>query len=191
MGERPTIAFRVDESQKERWEEFAEENDEYDSLSHLLRVSVAHEMSDHYGPEGQGGGVDGQQVGKLVTTVEKMDSKLEDLEEQLENATRAINAGGGVSESTLSDVYDALPTAPERATTAEGIAEGLDVDAQTTRVALDQLHETTAAVEKREIQQVEEGEGTKTITDHQGRELEIEDTGTAIRRRNPLWYKRE
>ncbi|PHQ39726.1 hypothetical protein DJ69_04170 [Halorubrum persicum] len=148
-------------------------------------------MSDHYGPEGQGGGVGSQQVGELVTTVEQMDSKLEDLEERLENATRAINAGGGVSESTLTEVFNALPTAPDRATTAEGIAEGLDVDAETTRVALDQLYETTAAVEKREIQQVEEGEGTTTITDHQGRELEIEDTGTAIRRRNPLWYKRE
>jgi len=193
MGNRPTIALRVDKAQKDKWESHADTNPEYDSLSHLLRVAVAHEMSDQYGPLSQAGGSGaGQELGELVTTVDKVERRLGEVEEAIDDATRAMNTGGGVSEETLTTVYNALPRGSGgQPTTAEGIAEGLNVDSDTVRVALEQLHETTAAVRKQEIQQLEEVDGTTTITTKDGRELEIEDSGTAIRRRNPLWYRRD
>lgn len=45
MGETTTVAFRIDESIKKEWEE-ASENPEYNSLSHLIRLSVQKEISD-------------------------------------------------------------------------------------------------------------------------------------------------
>lgn len=196
MTERPTIAFRVEESQKDKWTEYADENDEYDSLSHLIRVAVVHEMSDSYGPlgRGSGSGIDaagGEQLGGVVTSVDQLESRVEEMQERLADATRAMNAGGGVSEETLSAVYNALPKGADGSpTTAEGIAAGIDPDPETVRVALEQLYETTSAVQKQEIQQVEEGDGITTLTTNTGQEIEVEDTGTAFRRRNPLWYKK-
>ncbi|MFC7199370.1 hypothetical protein [Halospeciosus flavus] len=148
-------------------------------------------MSDAYGPQGGGGGgasdVEGANVGELVTKVEKMEGELSDLAQSVESATRAMHSGGGVSEDTLSAVWEALPKGPDRATTAEGVAEGLDVDVSTVRLALEQLHETTSTVRKREAQEVE---GEVTITDERGRELGHGGSEGVVRR-NPLWYKVE
>lgn len=45
MAEKTTVAFRIDESVKEEWENAAE-GPEYDSLSHLIRLSVQREITD-------------------------------------------------------------------------------------------------------------------------------------------------
>jgi antitoxin component of RelBE/YafQ-DinJ toxin-antitoxin module len=45
MAEKTTVAFRIDESVKEEWEDAAE-RPEYDSLSHLIRLSVQREITD-------------------------------------------------------------------------------------------------------------------------------------------------
>jgi len=191
MVEKPTVAFRVDADTKAAWSEAVEQSDEYASLSHLIKKAVNREL--HGGGATTGGetGASSQQMGELIDTVENLRGQIDGLEGAVTDATRSMNAGGGVSEDTTTKVFTALPRGPERATTAEGIAEGLNVDSDTVRVALEQLHETTAAVRKQEIQQLEEGDGTTTITTKDGRELEIEDSGTAIRRRNPLWYRRD
>jgi len=127
MVERPTIAFRVDESQKAEWDTYADENDEYDSLSHLLRVAVAHEMSDRYGPLAKGGGASGgggEQIGELVTAVDKMQRRLADVEDSVEDATEAAYTGGTAPRDTPSEgeLLAALPHGRESAITAEAVA---------------------------------------------------------------------
>lgn len=49
MGEKTTVAFRIDESVKDEWENAAE-GPEYDSLSHLIRLSVQREITDTEAP---------------------------------------------------------------------------------------------------------------------------------------------
>lgn len=132
MAERPTIAFRVDESQKDEWETYARENDEYDSLSHLIRVAVAHEMSDRYGPAGQGGGASGggsEQVGELVTAVEKMQRRLADVEDSVEDATEAAYTGAKAPRDTPSEgeLLAALPHGEGNAITSEAVAAEVGV----------------------------------------------------------------
>ncbi|WP_193309342.1 hypothetical protein [Halorubrum halophilum] len=178
MEERPTIAFRVDDSQKERWKTYAEDNPEYDSLSHLLRVAVAHEMSDQYGRGGSGGIDSGGQIGELVTAVNKIDSRLEEVEENVENATDAMYSGGtSVSEDVTSAVYEALPTSPEQARSTHWIAEETERDKTTVRVALEQLDKTTGVVNKVEMKDI--------VTDENGRIVAGEE------HEDPQWYKRE
>lgn len=188
MGEKPTVAFRVDADIKAEWSEAVETSDEYASLTHLIKKAVNRELAGEYDPDTNETDASSQQVGELVETVTALQGRIDDLEGAVTDATRAMNAGGGVSEETTTKVFTALPRGPERATTAEGIAEGTDLDADTARLALESIADT-AAVRKHEIEQIEEGDGMTTITDHQGRTLEIEDTGTAIKRRNPLWYR--
>lgn len=196
MSER--VNLRVPEAKKETWDTHVEESDIYDNRSQFIQHAVDEQIKRDTGDAPATGGqtpqtgASAEQMDRLAETVERMANRMETLEDRVEDATRAMQAGGSVDEETTTEVWAALPTEPERATTAEGIAEGLDITPDTARVALETLaNDTGSAVEKREIQQIEEGEGTTTITDHQGRTLEIEDPGTAIKRRNPLWWRRE
>jgi len=45
MAQKTTVAFRVDKTVKQEWEEAAE-GAEYDSLSHLIRLAVQREIAD-------------------------------------------------------------------------------------------------------------------------------------------------
>jgi len=192
MSER--VNLRVEKADLKDWDAHVAESDVYANRSKFIQYAVNQQIQRDKGVGGDSTaqtaqtGASTERVDKLVETVERMSNQIETLEDRVEDATRAMTAGGGVDEETTTDVWAALPTAPERATTAEG----LDTDPSTVRVALETLHDNTgSAVEKREIQQIEEGDGTTIVTDHQGREIEIEDTGTAVKRRNPLWWRRE
>jgi len=193
MSER--VNLRVPEAELRDWDDHVEQSDTYPNRSKFIQYAVNQQIRRDNGETtdaaqtAQTGG-DAEQMDRLVETVERMANRVETLEDRLEDATRAMHAGGGVSEDTVTDVWAALPTAPERATTAEGVAEGLNIDADTARVALEQLAENTA-VQKREIQQIEEAGGTTTVTDHTGREIEIEAPGQGVKRRNPLWWREE
>jgi hypothetical protein len=46
MGKDPTISIRIDQSKKEKWKQEAEENAEYNGLSHLIRLAVTKELGD-------------------------------------------------------------------------------------------------------------------------------------------------
>jgi len=196
MSER--VNLRVPSAKKEDWDAHVDESDIYDNRSQFIQHAVDQQIQRDKGvggdtaPQSAQSGANAEQMDRLAETVERMANRMESLEDRLEDATRSMRSGGSVTEETTTAVWSALPTAPERATTAEGIAEGLDVGAETARVALESLHnDTGSAVEKREIQQIEEGDGMTTVTDQQGREIEIEDAGRAVRRRNPLWWRRE
>lgn len=159
MPERPTIAFRVDESQKEQWDTYADENDEYDSLSHLIRVAVAHEMSDQYGPLGRvegGSGGNNEQIGELVTAVEKMQGRLADVEHAVEDATEAAYSGGPTAQGLPShgEILDAIPEGEDYAIPPKEIARRLDIDSATEASRLQMLsielmsmEENTGAIE--------------------------------------------
>jgi hypothetical protein len=134
MGNKPTIAFRVSEGQKSEWEKYAEDNDEYDSLSHLIRVAVSHEMSDQYGPNGGSGAVEdtgsNQQIGELVTAVNKMQTRLEDVEDAVEDATEAAYTNQSTPQGfpSYGEILNAIPEGENNALPLEEIARRLDLD---------------------------------------------------------------
>ena len=152
MEERPTIAFRVDESQKETWKTYAEDNPEYDSLSHLLRVAVAHEMSDQYGVKGHEGGGGSEQVGELVTVVNKMDSRLEEVEEKVQDATEAAYTSVGHSSDAPSEgeLLTVIPYGKENAILSESVAAEVGVTDQATvswiDMKLNHMEQKTGAI---------------------------------------------
>lgn len=192
MSEKPTVALRANsKEQKQKWKDAVEESEEYDSLTHLIRKSVERELAGAY--DSDGGGTTAQtdeRVGELLTAVEGMQGRIEDLEGTLSDATDAMYAGGtSVSEETTTAVWTALPEGAEHATTADGVAAGTDVEPETARVALEQLAET-AAVKRIEFEDLGEADDDGTVTaTWQGREIPIEGARDAVKRRNPLWFK--
>lgn len=187
MGEKPTVAFRVDADTKAEWSEAVEQSDEYASLSHLIKKAVNREL--HGGGATTGGETDAssQQMGELIDTVENLRGQIDGLEGAVTDATRSMNAGGGVSEDTTTKVFTALPRGPERATTAEGIAEGTDLDADTARLALESIADTTA-VKRIDTEKVLDEGGTKVV-EWEGQTIEIETGAEVVKRNEPLWFR--
>lgn len=205
MGEKPTVAFRVDADTKTEWSEAVEQSDEYASLSHLIKKAVNRELratlgvgatvNDPSGSELHGGGAttggeagaSSQQMGELIDTVENLRGEIDGLEGAVTDATRSMNAGGGVSEDTTTKVFTALPHGPERATTAEGIAEGTDLDADTALLALESIADT-AAVKRIDTEKVLDDGGTKVV-EWEGQTIEIETGAEVVKRNEPLWFR--
>lgn len=154
MPERPTIAFRVGESQKEEWEEYAKKHEEYDSLSHLVRLAIAHEMSDQYGPLGRnhGGGPSDEIAGELVTAMNEIQGRLDDLEETVSTATDAMYSAGAGSDNLSTTVFSELSTGEDRAESAKEIARRLGLETAEVRGTLERLRNQTTVVRRIEQQ---------------------------------------
>lgn len=185
MG-KPTVAIRCNsDEQKQRWEDAVEDSEEYSSISHLIRRSVERELSGGFDAEG-GGGRD-ERVGEILTVVQDLRTRVDDLDDNLDHLTRTMNSDYD-SEATTA-AWESLPEGAAKATTAEGVSAGTPYDADELRVALEQLAETTSAVRRIEFEQLRtEGDDTTTV-EFEGRQVEIESGPKAVRKRNPLFFK--
>jgi antitoxin component of RelBE/YafQ-DinJ toxin-antitoxin module len=109
MAEKTTVAFRVDETVKSEWEDAAE-SPEYDSLSHLIRLSVQKEITEtetKRPQEDPGSGLNSEALQSL--------NRVERVVEEIEDEVKAV-----ARESRAEELYDleqvlleVLPTAPE------------------------------------------------------------------------------
>jgi antitoxin component of RelBE/YafQ-DinJ toxin-antitoxin module len=123
MAEKTTVAFRVDESVKSEWEEAAE-SPQYDSLSHLLRLSVQKEIADTETPsdsQEQGSSLEG---GEALQSLNRIERTVEAIQDEVEATGR---------ESRADELYDleqvlleVLPTAPESYHPGEGDSSGIE-----------------------------------------------------------------
>lgn len=165
MPEKTTVAFRIDESVKEEWEDAAE-GPEYDSVSHLIRLSVQKEITDTETTE-----TDAQAGAGPAENSEVLDSltRLERTVEDIQDEMRAVS-----SESRSGELYsleqvllETLPTAskdldpttelePEQfesgATTPHDIAGKIGADTSDVTDALERLADNTGQVRSVENQ---------------------------------------
>jgi hypothetical protein len=138
MANKPTIAFRVSEGQKSKWEDYAEDNDEYGSLSHLIRVAVSHEMSDQYGADSGKDGTPNDQIGELITSVQKMEGRLEDVEDSVKDATEAAYEGPRFhSSASKGGILKTIPTGRENAIDPQEIAASAGINLEDTQQRMD------------------------------------------------------
>lgn len=163
MSERPTIAFRVDEAQKEEWVDYADEKDEYDSLSHLIRVAVAHEMSDQYGPQtgssGDSGSVEG--LGGIETALNKIEGQLDEFGTTLESVEDGVYSNQTtLKDDTVTKAFNRIPEGDSL--TAKEVAGKIRTSEKRAAMALEVLVHDTGAI-TREITDGEIGYTRKTV----------------------------
>jgi antitoxin component of RelBE/YafQ-DinJ toxin-antitoxin module len=158
MAEKTTVAFRVDESVKQEWEDAAD-SPEYDSLSHLIRLSVQKEIADtetaHTGAQTK---VEVAEDSEVLQSLNRIERVVEDVQDEVEAAGRESRAGELYElEQVLLEV---LPTAPESYHPGEGdsasiedanatphdIAGKIGADTSDVSDALERLEENTAQV---------------------------------------------
>jgi len=158
MGEKTTVAFRVDESVKQEWEDAAD-SPEYDSLSHLIRLSVQKEIADtetaHTEAQTK---VEVAEDSEVLQSLNRIERVVEDVQDEVEAVGRESRAGELYDlEQVLLEV---LPTAPESYHPGEGesaniedanatphdIAGKIGADTSDVSDALERLEENTAQV---------------------------------------------
>lgn len=137
-----TIAFRVPGDTKESWEQAVEGSVEYDSLTHLIRLSVERELA---GSSGQvsGGTIGDERLGEIADTLSRVDVRVAEVADDVEQVReRSHSVGGGIGQDTLTEVFAALPVGGEGDfKRASEIAEDTDLDEPTTEMALEKLRE--------------------------------------------------
>ncbi|WP_092732676.1 hypothetical protein [Halopenitus persicus] len=124
MAEKTTVAFRVDESVKSKWEDAAT-RPEYDSLSHLIRLSVQKEITDtetaHTDTQTITEVAEDSEVLQSLTRIERV---VEDVQDEVEAVGRESRAGELYDlEQVLLEV---LPTAPESYHPGEGESASIE-----------------------------------------------------------------
>jgi Arc/MetJ-type ribon-helix-helix transcriptional regulator len=90
MGETTTVAFRIDESIKKEWEE-AVESPEYNSLSHLIRLSVQKEISDtNSGAKNTESGEEAN--GEIIDSLNKLEREIDSIQNEVSALSREDEA---------------------------------------------------------------------------------------------------
>lgn len=184
MAEKTTVAFRVDESVKQEWEEAADDP-EYDSLSHLIRLAVQREIADtETPPPGAQTATDMEGDGEALQSLNRIERVVEDLQDEIEAVGRESRAEElydleqvllevlpTVEQTTIQDLKDYSPASideddpsydPE-GETPETIAARIGADEQVVSNALNQLSDNTSQVRRSEI-----------AFDHQPRYMRVE-----------------
>jgi hypothetical protein len=91
-------------------------------------------MSDRYGPNGGGSSVEGsgssEQIGELVTAVNKMQTRLEDVEDAVQDATEAAYTNKSTPQGfpSYGEILSVIPEGKNNALPANEIARRLDLD---------------------------------------------------------------
>lgn len=121
MGEKAQINLRVDEAQKEDWEEYIAEQGRFSSLSELIRASVEAEISeDQSSNDGAAPGL----ANDLQTVKQDLERVRKDVQWLREQEQDAVD----VSE-LAQEVFDALEPLPSPASPVD-VPVGIDMDKQ-------------------------------------------------------------
>jgi hypothetical protein len=108
--DRVQLNLRVSEDQKASWEEYADESVEVDSLSHLVRLAVAREVSGAYDRDAGGTGtqIPTEQLGEIETAIKRVERTVGDIDDRVAVLEREAESN---KPSPAEQVYEALPPA--------------------------------------------------------------------------------
>lgn len=143
------VGLKVEQSQKEEWDDYLEGSNKYNNQSHLIRTAVEREIAEEGGSRGsnpQGSATD-ERIGEILQAVEKMAYRLNKLEAEVNDATLAMHEA--TTDSDLgTEVYENLPAGSQNAVTAPQLASDLGAEPQNVSVTLARLEHNTNVVER-------------------------------------------
>lgn len=157
MAEKTTVAFRVDESVKQEWEDAAE-GPEYDSLSHLIRLSVQKEITDTETAETDAqAGVSLAGDSEVLDSLTRLERTVEDIQDEMKAVSRESRSEELYNleqvlleilptyEPGIQDLKNPAETDIETVTSEE-VAARIDADEQDVSDALNRLSDNTGQV---------------------------------------------
>lgn len=140
--DRTQINVRVEDSQHERWKGYVEDSDEYRHLSELIRHSVQKEIAgdhDSDAPAQQAAG--GDDIDQVLEALEQLGGRFDSVEATVQSAAEEMRSSSGVSDETLTTVFETLPDSVIKAKTAADVAKETGVSEDDAAVALAKLRQ--------------------------------------------------
>ena len=108
MGKLTTKTVKVPQSKAEEWDEYIEETPEVDSVSHLIRLSVQHEMSGHHDePQTASTESSAAPSAEVMATLRDIKQSIEGIDERLSAIERVDEAESSFSLKRA--IYSFLP----------------------------------------------------------------------------------
>lgn len=168
MSEKTTVAFRISESVKQEWEEAAKSNEEYNSVSHLIRLAVQRELQ---GSTESQTPTEAPTDPEVLKSLRELEASVESIQDEVEVLSRESKADElysieqvllevlpGVSQDEDPYANPHLPTseAVEGYPTAHDIAGRIGADTSVVKDTLERLTENTSTV--RTISPQDEGD---------------------------------
>lgn len=157
MAEKTTVAFRVDEGVKREWEDAAE-GPEYDSLSHLIRLSVQREITEtETGEMDAQSGVSSGGDSEVLDSLTRLERTVEDIQDEMKAVSRESRSEELYNlEQVLLEILPSFDPSIDdlqnpadsniEAVTSEEIAARIDADEQDVSEALNRLSNNTGQV---------------------------------------------
>lgn len=151
MGDLTTKTVKVPSSKAEEWDDYAEENPEVDSISHLIRLSVEREIQGQYDqPQTLSDDTDDAASGEVLTALRQIQTGMSDLEERMSAIERVGKAEAGYDLQKA--VYSFLPEKRDESRvdqwgiTASKLAQKLGAEEFKIQETLERLADTTGQV---------------------------------------------
>jgi hypothetical protein len=176
------VGLKVEQSQYDDWGDYLEES-EHGSMSQFIRTAVEAYANGTNPVQGGSptsnpqGSTNDERVSELVDLVTTMESRMEQLEDTVQEATEAMYEA--TKDIDLGpEVFDALPADAREAVTANELAGDMGIDARSARVTLERLRKNTPTVKRIDHE----------LFDEQPEDIEAgEEHG--YERDEPLWFK--
>ena len=164
MAEKTTVAFRIAQSVRDDWDEAVEDSPEYQSLSHLIRLSVQRELADTdrevVSSPDNNEDTSNSEILKSLTRVERAVDSIQDEMKAAgreQRAAETFNLQRVLLELLTTDerpVSDVLPahegeeaTFKQASDTADELAARIGANTSDVANALEQLTENTGVVQ--------------------------------------------
>ena len=146
MTERVTL--RVDDWRKEEWRKAVEQNETYDSVTQLVKLSVTKELNGNGGPSADGGGtgyIPDVTNGEILQRLKEIDKSVEETKAVAEETKTEVTQPDEALEKA---VMEAIPSGENYAETIASIADRTDYPEHRVDSMLRQLAYRTTIVKK-------------------------------------------
>lgn len=158
MSEKTTVAFRISESVKQEWDDAAESSEQYNSVSHLIRLAVQRELEGRTEPQTPAEAPANPEVQKSLRELEaavrgiqdevellSRDSKADELY-SIEQVLLEVLPSVDRDEDPYADPHISPSEALKGYPTAHDIAGRIGADTSVVRDTLEKLTENTSTV---------------------------------------------
>ncbi|WP_273837632.1 hypothetical protein [Halococcus sp. PRR34] len=169
--------FMLSQAQKDKWDTHVEEDNEFSSLSQLIRQSVERELAGSH--DTAGAGVDDEareMLHELVDGHRKILSRIDGVDDRLQAVESAMSEPPEDVKELMGTVFDVLPEEHDVGPASEGVLEGDEVSIMNPPVTTgrvehiaDHLGEQTYKV-RRAIEQLQEDSSLVESTTMDGHE---------------------
>lgn len=145
MNDRKRVNLTVSPEQKEKWDDAVEENAEYNSLSDLIRQSVAHELADDAveatstkGAQSEGSA---EEVAEVKERLERLEASFNELQDAMNTVVEEVTSDA-ITE-LRNRLFEELPAPSENGKSESEIVEAIDASPAKVRKVLDDIAETS------------------------------------------------